>query len=435
LLPLISSIVPENKPNTNQEIHPINSAGKLIRVMHIINDLSIGGAEMMLQKLVAETDRNHFEPVVISLMDRGTLRKRIEDLGVAVYTTRMQPGVLSPLALLRLVRLMRRLKPDLVLGWMYHSCLAAQLGKLFMRKRPPVLWSIHSLVNPVAWEKRLTAGVIRVCAPLSRLASQLVFVSRASQRQHKSLRYQLDNSCVIPNGINVAEFVPSAQSRSSVRFELGLVEDALLIGLTGRYHPTKDHDNFLEAASLLSRKHPEIQFVLIGPGVDNKNRKLRQSLQQLNLLSQTHLLGTRNDMPRLTAALDIFCLSSTGGESFPNVIGEAMACEVPCVVTEVGDAVWMVGDSGTTVPPRDPVALAAALKEMIDIGAVGRLELGRAARARVIENFTLESVVARYEALYETVLARDAREALPLGPALPSRVTNLGATFDDTVAR
>jgi glycosyltransferase involved in cell wall biosynthesis len=434
LLPLRSRVVPENELRAAPEIHPTKSAGKLIRVMHIISDLSIGGAEMMLYKLLAETDRYRYEPVVISLMDRGALRKRIEGLGVAVYATQMQPGVPSPLALLRLVRLMRQLKPDLVLGWMYHSCLAAQLAKLFLSKRPPVLWSIHSSVNSVASEKKLTAAVIKICAPLSRLASQLIFVSRASQEQHKFLRYNLDNSCVIPNGINVAEFVPSAQSRSSVRFELGLAEDAFLIGLTGRYHPTKDHDNFLQAASLLSKKHPEVHFLLIGPGVDGENRKLRQSLQRLNLLGRTHLLGARNDMPRLAAALDIFCLSSTGGESFPNVIGEAMACEVPCVVTAVGDAGWMIGDSGTTVPPRNPAALADGWSEMIDIGAAGRLALGRAARARVIENFTLESVVARYESLHEAVLAREARVDLALRPASPSRITNLSAAVDDTGA-
>lgn len=397
------------------------------KVMHIINDLSIGGAEMMLYKLLAETDRERFEPVVISLIDRGALRERIEGLGIAVHTLGMKPGLPSPLGLWRLIRLMRRVKPDLVLGWMYHSCLAAQLANFFLPQRAPVLWGIHYSISSLASEKKLTAAVIRVCALLSKLPAHIIFVSRASQAQHKSLGYRLDNSCVIPNGINVAEFIPSGESRSSVRSELGLAKDALLIGLMGRYHPMKDHATFLQAAALISKKHPETHFLLIGRGVDQENPMLRRQIQRMGLERQTHLLGERNDMPRLAAALDVFSLSSAYGESFPNVIGEAMACEVSCVVTDVGDAVWIVGDAGRVIPPRDPRALADAWKEMIDIGPAGRMALGRAARSRVIERFTLESVVARYEVLYETVLAREAREEFALTTPAPAGITKLSA--------
>jgi len=381
----------------------------------------------MLYKLLAESDRERFEPVVISLVDRGALRERIEGLGIAVYTTGMKPGLPSPLGLWRLVRLMRRLKPDLVLGWMYHSCLAAQLANFFLPQRAPVLWSIHYSISSLASEKRLTAAVIRVCALLSKLAAHIIFVSQASQAQHKPLGYCLDKSCVIPNGINVAEFVPSGESRRSVRSELGLAEDALLIGLMGRYHPMKDHANFLKAAALISKRYPETHFLLIGRGVDDENPVLRRQIQATGLGRQTHLWGERNDMPRLAAALDVFSLSSAFGESFPNVIGEAMACEVSSVVTDVGDAAWIVGDAGRVVSPRDPRALADAWQEMIDIGPAGRTALGRAGRGRVIERFTLESVVARYDALYETVLAKAAPEDFALTTPALAGIANLNA--------
>ncbi|MFN2509832.1 MAG: glycosyltransferase family 4 protein [Pyrinomonadaceae bacterium] len=409
-------------------------SSKLCKVIYIISDLSIGGAEMMLYKLLAQSDRARFEPVVISLIDRGALRERIEGLGMAVHTTGMTPGWPSLIGMWRLVRLLRCLKPDLVLGWMYHSCLAAQLASFFLPQRLPVLWSIHYSVSSLAFEKKLTAAVIRVCALLSKLAAHVIFVSRASQAQHKSLGYHLDNSCVIPNGIRVTEFVPSSESRSSVRAELGLAQDAVLIGLMGRYHPMKDHDNFLQAAALISERYPKTHFVLIGRGVDLENPILGRSIQELGLTRQTHLLGERNDMPRLAAALDVFSLSSAC-ESFPNVIGEAMACEVSSVVTDVGDAAWILGEAGRVVPRRNPRALADAWKEMIDIGPEGRMALGRAARSRVIEHFTLESVVARYEALYETVLAKEAPEDFGLTtPALAS-ITKLSATFDETSVR
>jgi glycosyltransferase involved in cell wall biosynthesis len=238
------------------------------------------------------------------------------------------------------------------------------------------------------------------------------------------LGYCLDKSSVIPNGINVEEFMPSSNARSSVRSELGLAEDALLIGITGRYHPMKDYSNFLKAAGLIAEDHPETHFLLIGRGVDQENQILRRQIQELRLGRQTHLMGERHDMPRLAAALDVFSLSSAYGESFPNVIGEAMACEVAPVVTDVGDAVWIVGDAGRVVPPRDARALAGAWKEMLDLGPEGRRMLGRAARARVIERFTLESVVAHYEALYETVLARAPEEIAAMASA-PARMPDL----------
>jgi glycosyltransferase involved in cell wall biosynthesis len=396
----------------------------------VISDLSIGGAEMMLYKLLAETDLDRFAPVVISLIDRGDLRARIEGLGIPVHMIKMRPGVPSPLGFWRLVHLLRQLKPDFVLGWMYHSCLAAQLAKLFLPRRTRVFWSIHYANDSLASEKLLTVAVIKLCAHLSRLADKIIFVSRASQSQHRQFGYHLSHSCVIPNGINISEFVPSKESRGSVRTELDLPEDSVLIGMTGRYHPLKDHANFLQAAALISEKYPDANFVMIGQGVDDQNVELCKLIQTSGLARRAHLLGERHDIPRITAALDVFSLSSYS-ESFPNVIGEAMACEVACAVTDVGDASLIVGDAGIVVPPRDPQSLAAAWSEMIEIGEEGRMTLGRSARSRVIECFQLESVVAQYEALYSTLPARERPDEHALkAPVLP--ISRLKARFDDS---
>ena len=192
---------------------------------------------------------------------------------------------------------------------------------------------------------------------------------------------------MIPNGIEVEEFVPLKLPRSGA-IRVRAQRRCIPRRHDGSVSSDEDHANFLQAAALLSTKHQDAQFVLIGRGVDHENRVLRRSLENLGLTDRTHLLGERHDMPRLAAALDIFSLSSAYGESFPNVIGEAMACEVACVVTDVGDAHWIVGDAGRVVPPRDSRALAEAWEQMIELGAEGRTAIGRAARARVIERFT-----------------------------------------------
>src|SRR5205085_3021401 len=341
---------------------------KPVRVMYVISDLSIGGAEMMLYKLLAETDRTRFEPAVVSLMDGGALRERIEALGIAVHTVGVRPAWPTPLDLWRLVRLTRRLRPRLIVGWMYHSCLAVQLASFFSSRLATVLWSIHYSISALAEEKWLTGAVIKACAFLSGLPDKIIFVSRDGQTKHRPLGFSTENSCVIPNGIDVNTFAPSPEAWASVRSELGLPSGTLIIGMMSRYHPMKDHANFLRAAALVAKTHPETHFLLVGRAVDSSNQELRRLIHELGLAHRTHLLGERHDVPRLTAALDIFSLSSYC-ESFPTVIGEAMACAVPCVVTDVGDAAWIVGDTGRIVPPRDPVALARAWAEMIKLGA------------------------------------------------------------------
>src|SRR5881392_226641 len=114
-----------------------------IKIVHIINDLSIGGAEMMLYRLLSQKGRKRFDSVVISLMDRGSLRNRIEGLGIRVYSPKMKQGLPTVASIWRLIRLVRQINPDLIQGWLYHGSLAGQIGSLAMAQRVPVLWSIH----------------------------------------------------------------------------------------------------------------------------------------------------------------------------------------------------------------------------------------------------------------------------------------------------
>jgi glycosyltransferase involved in cell wall biosynthesis len=392
----------ETRPLARTEERPIpilNS--KPVRILHIINDLSIGGAEMMLYRLLSHKSRDRFDPVVISLMDRGSLRQRIEELGIPVYTARMRPGLPTPASIWRLVRLVRRIKPDLIQGWLYHGSLAAQIAGLVLAEKVPVLWSIHCSIYSLAFEKKLTAAVVRLCAFMSRLASSIIFVSRTSRTQHEALGYRVEPGCIVPNGIDTALFAPDPEARLSVRAELGLAATAPLLGVINRYHQMKDYPNFLNAAQLIARQHPQAHFLLAGRDVTDDNRALTDLICKLELKGRTHLLGERTDIARLMAALDIFCLSSSHGESFPIIVGEAMSSEVPCAVTDVGDAAWMVNETGRVVPPRNAPALASACVELLDQGPQGRRELGQAARRRVAELFSLSSVVARYVALYE----------------------------------
>jgi glycosyltransferase involved in cell wall biosynthesis len=377
--------------------------GAAIRIVHVINDLTVGGAEMMLYKLLSSTDHARHDTTVVTLCDGGELREGVERFGVRVHGVGMRAPAPSPSSLLRLVRLVRRLDPDLIQGWMYYGNIGAQIAAAFSPRPPATVWNIRQSVYSLAHEKPVTALAIRLGARLSSRPAAIIYNSMKSAAQHESLGYKASKTRIIHNGFDTAAFVPSVEARASVRVELGLTPDALLVGLIGRYHPAKDHANFLRAAAALSKGRPEVRFVLSGRGVHRGNDALCEAIGHLGLGSRVHLLGERQDVTRLMASFDII-VSSSRREGFPNVIGEAMSCGVPCVVTDVGDSAKLVGPTGLVVPPRNPEALAQAGRELIHLGSKGRAKLGEAARERIRENFHLESVVAQYEALYSDVL-------------------------------
>jgi glycosyltransferase involved in cell wall biosynthesis len=169
----------------------------------------------------------------------------------------------------------------------------------------------------------------------------------------------------------------------------------------------KEHANFLQAAALILKDYPDVNFVLAGTDVNQQNTFISGLIAELNISSQVHLLGERHDINRILAALDIVSLSSAYGEAFPLVIGEAMSCGVPCVVTDVGDSGLIVGNTGKIVPPCDSQSLANAWQELIVLDAADRIALGTSARKRIIDDFSLESVVAQYEALYQDILVKE----------------------------
>jgi glycosyltransferase involved in cell wall biosynthesis len=215
---------------------------------------------------------------------------------------------------------------------------------------------------------------------------------------------------VIPNGTDVATFRPDPMARAAVRRELNLPEGAPLIGLVARFDPQKDPRNFVQAAARLHARRPEAQFLLCGHGMNWDNPALVRWIEGGGIRDRCYLLGRREDIPRLTAALDV-ATSSSATEGFPNVLGEAMACGVPCVATDVGDSAVIVGNTGHVVPPHTPGALADAWARLLDMPARERRDLGMRARERVASSFSIDSVVERYEALYRglTSTSRECR--------------------------
>ena len=374
-----------------------------IRVMHIITGLHTGGAETMLLKLLSVHDAVRFKPVVVALGGRGPIADKIESLGITVCCLEMVGNRPSPVAIWRLLKLVQQYKPQVIQGWMYHGNLAATLAGCLTPGNMPVLWNIRQALHELRRDKRMTAMIIRLGARLSFLPRGIIYNSRISAKQHEKLGYASKRTLILPNGFDCELFSPSLEARASLRQQLGIPNDTKLIGLVARWHPVKDHANFIAAAARLASIRGDAQFVLVGTNIDGKNRELMELIDGAGLRDKMHLLGERTNLSEITAALDI-ATSSSLSEAFPNVIGEAMACGVPCVVTDVGDSAAIVGETGKVVPPKDSDALAIGWDNILGLSLEQRKRLGDAARQRILDNFSLPSIVAQYESLYVRVI-------------------------------
>ncbi|MGV3662010.1 MAG: glycosyltransferase, partial [Prosthecobacter sp.] len=339
------------------------------KVLWFTTGLGSGGAEMMLTQIVNGLPR--LQHVVVSLTSGGKHADVLREAGIEVHSLDMPAGKPTPRALWKLWRIVRQARADVFMGWMYHGCLAAVLARCARVKRVPMIWNIRQSLYKLELEKRGSALVIRALAWLSWLPQRITYNSQLSARQHEVVGYRAGKTQLIANGFDLAKWNPGTPIPGR-------------IGRFGRNTPMKDHATFIEATKLITQRHPEAQFIIVGAGTET-----------LEVPPNIQLLGERHDLPELTASLNIAVSSSSFGEGFPNVVGEAMACAVPVVATDIGDTHWVMGDTGHVVPPRDALAIANA--------CIGILEADimrdEAARRRIEECFSLKSVLGQFEEL------------------------------------
>ena len=376
----------------------------MIRIVFVITGLSTGGAETMLLKLLERIDRARFEPHVISLTDEGEIGRRIRLLDISVEALEMRRGVVAFSKVMLLVRRLRGLHPQVLHTWMYHADL---LGGLAGRAAsiPAIGWGLRNSNLDQSGSKWTTRAIMRACAALSYVVPRRILsCSERARDVHVAVGYCARKIVVIPNGFDLELFRPDADAAMSIRRELGIDVTVPLVGLAARYDAQKNHKGFIEAAGRVHDTMPGVHFVLAGDGVTFANAELADAIDRAGVRGVFHLLGRRNDMPQLMAGLDVLCSSSSYGEAFPNVLGEAMACGVPCVVTDAGDSADIVGDTGRVVPVGDMAGLARELMALLSMPAEQRQSLGRMARLRVQERYEISSAVKQYEAFYMSLL-------------------------------
>ena len=357
----------------------------------------------MLFRILERIDRSVYLPYVISLTTRGDFGVRINALGIPVEIFEIRWNLSSLCKLYHLTMRIRTLKPDIVHTWLYH---ADALGGLTARLAgvKKIAWCLRNGKidkNSSFFSRKIG---LPLCSFFSRfIPDKIVTCSQDAMRFHTKIGYPMRKMVLIPNGFDLSLYKPDSSAKVKLRTELGVDARTLLIGMIARFHPLKNYAGFLEAATLLSRNIPDANFVLVGAALDENNAVLVENTKRNGIREKVHFLGLRKDIPYIMSGLDIVA-SSSFSEAFPNVLGEAMASGVPCVVTDVGDSAYIVGDTGEVVASGDMPELAAAIERLLRLSSTERIALGVRARERINHLFNIENIVAQYESFYRDLL-------------------------------
>jgi len=363
------------------------------RVVHIITSLEGGGAQNMLYKLLKYADQEEYHQEVISLSGGGPIGEKIRAEGYKVHelSLTLRDGFNS---LIKAVSICKEF--DVVNTWLYHADFFGFLiSKVILKKK--LIWNIrHSNLDKDA-NKKLTLLIVKANAFLSKYVDRITYNSRKAYDSHLEVGYAGRSFEVIPNGFELERFHFMAEERDRLRNNLGIQNDEKVILTVGRWDIQKDYFTLLDSLSILKKKAKRFRMLMCGNRLDSSNHELVRLIKQKGLSDHICLLGERSDVPSLYSACDIY-VSSSLGESFSNSIGEAMACEMHCVVTDVGDSKLIVGDSGISIRPQDPAALSDALKYLLDV--VNGSKRNTLAREKVMRDYDIKKVVKMYENNY-----------------------------------
>lgn len=371
-----------------------------MKIVFLIRTLTYGGAERQLVALAtALTSRGHDVSVMV-FYGGGPLEADLAKAGVPVIALGKRGRWDMPGFFVRLARALRAERADVIHGYLGGANILALLAKPIHRSK--VVWGVRASdidMSTYHWISRVddTVG-----AWLSRYPDLIIANSHAGKRYIAGRGFPAAKIIVIPNGIDVDRFRPLPAERNRVRAELGLSAEDVLIGRVGRIAPQKDYPTFLRAAAVVSQHLPEARFACVGSGPDAEREALIALARDLGIADRVIWTGARGDMEAVYNALDISVSSSAYGEGTPNVVAEAMACGVPCVVTDAGDCAITVGDAGHVVPPRDPDALAHAIVDVAAARARGEIDPA-AVRARIVQHLSIEQLLHRSEHALLTV--------------------------------
>jgi len=366
-----------------------------MKVAHLITSLGLGGAERQLNALVGSEKDSDIQHIVISLQDEGELGSKILSHGVPLYCLNLHK---SWNGFWKLFKILRQEKPAILQTWLYHADLIGFIvGKI--ARVPRIVWNLRCSNMILSQYSILTRLVVKILRALSQFPDAIVTNSQAGQTFHTELGYRPRQWIYIPNGIDTDYFKPSAVYRKNLRESLDIPRDAVVVGMLSRVDPMKDYETFLTAVDTLSDDYENLFCLVAGKGTKDASWK--------TVPPRFLRLGIYENVPEFLNSLDIMVLSSAFGEGFPNVVGEAMACEIPVIVTDVGDAALLVKTSTQIVPPQDNYKLILALKGLLALSFQERKAIGKESRTAILNLYSVSRMRQRYTSFYKDLVLKE----------------------------
>ena len=359
-----------------------------IPILYLITELSTGGAQAALRRLLGGLDRERYAPAAACLYNGdGAVAQGIRALGVDVFDAKMRHKT-DLLALLRLYRHIRHVHPTILHTSLFHANLSGRiLGRL--AGVPRIICSERTMAMESEWRyraNRWTIGLVdRVIAVSANVRDFCV--------SHVGLPAQ--KLVVVYNGVTVPQ--DTQLSRPRARSELALPNDGLVIGTVARLDKVKGIDVLLRSLSKVNAA----TLVIVGDGPERQ--ALETLAQDLGIAERIHWTGNRRDVEHLLSAFDLLVQPSLH-EGLPNAVLEAMACGLPVVATAVGGTPEVVEDgvTGMLVPPRVPDALADGVNHLLRDHTLRR-KMGQAGRERVETLFSQKEMIRQTQAVYESL--------------------------------
>ena len=357
-----------------------------LRVCFVVRSLDTGGAERQLVELVRAMPETEFTWTILTFYAGGALEGEVRDRSNVRVRCLEKRGRWDTAGFVgRLLREVRRADPHVLHGSLGVANEASLLAGRLLRR--PVVWRVGAAAVDFSLYDWAHGSIFRAGGLLSRFPDAVVFNSCAGLHYHRAHGWSPRRMTVIHNGFDLERFQPDRTAGGVLRQAWGIANDDVLVGIAARLDPIKDHETFLAAAAMVASRHAFVRFVCIGDGTPRHRARLRARATELGLDGRLVWAGECADMPATYSALDIGCLTSLG-EGLPNAVGEAMCCEVPCVVSDVGDCAIVVGETGVVVPARAPDALATGLERLAALSPAERRTLGQQARARIAARYS-----------------------------------------------
>ncbi len=369
-------------------------------ILHIITGLGDGGAEHTLFKICKYDNIN--KHIVISLKSPEKYFSLLKKIGVDVYSLNL--NFYSFFKVFSLIKLIRFLKPDIVQTWLVHADfiggIAARLSGV-----KKIIWNVRYSNLEFGKTKIITILIIKILAKLSYIIPQsIVIVSKRAIKIYENVGYDKKKLIFIPNGYDLSILMPNEFEKISFKKNNNISTKIPLIGNVARYDPKKDHLNLLKALLIIKSKKINFHCILVGTGIDKNNLKLVQEIKKLNLSNHIKLMGQKDNIYSVMNGLDIYVQSSSYGEGFPNVVAESMACGTPCVVTDVGDSSFIVGETGWVAKPNNHIKLAIEIeKAILENGSKKSMKRSKETRLRIENNFDIQKMITKYNELWNNV--------------------------------